>query len=123
MDQIMFNSDNLIIGKVRIFNVYRFWLHILAYSIFIVLVFCRRSKFVFISLNRMQISELLIGRKNINLNEIYYQYFLMKDGNHNGNKVTVTRKWYMTLYYPKMHPHTKFGMPNSKNIRDMPGTQ
>ena len=38
-------------------------------------------------------------------------------------KVTVTRKWYMTLCYPKMHPHTKFGIPNSKNIRDMLWTQ
>ena len=31
----------------------------------------------------------------------------------------MTRKWYMTLGYPKMNPHTKFGLPNSKNIRDM----
>ena len=38
-------------------------------------------------------------------------------------KVTVTRKWYMTLCYPKMHPHIKFGIPNSKNIRDMLWTQ
>ena len=38
-------------------------------------------------------------------------------------KVTVTRKWYMKLHYPKMHPHTKFGIPNSKNIRDMLQTQ
>ena len=38
-------------------------------------------------------------------------------------KVTVTGKWYMTLHYPKMHPHTKFGIPNSKNIRDMLGAQ
>ena len=38
-------------------------------------------------------------------------------------KVTVTRKWYMTLRHPKMHPHTKFGIPNSKNIKDMLGTQ
>ena len=38
-------------------------------------------------------------------------------------KVTVTRKWYMTLRYPKMHPHTKFGIPNSKNIRDMLWTE
>ena len=29
----------------------------------------------------------------------------------------MTRKWYMTLRYPKMHPHTKFGIPNSKNMR------
>ena len=38
-------------------------------------------------------------------------------------KVTVTRKWNMTLRYPKMQPHTKFGIPNSKNIRDMLRTQ
>ena len=38
-------------------------------------------------------------------------------------KVTVTRKWNMTLRYPKMYPKTKFGIPNSKNIRDMPRTQ
>ena len=38
-------------------------------------------------------------------------------------KVTVTQKWYMTLHYPMMHPHTKFGIPNSKNIRDMLRTQ
>ena len=38
-------------------------------------------------------------------------------------KVKVTRKWYMTLRYPEMHPHTKFGIPNSKNIRDMLWTQ
>ena len=38
-------------------------------------------------------------------------------------KVTVTQKWYTTLHYPKMHPHTKFGIPLSKNIRDMLGTQ
>ena len=34
-------------------------------------------------------------------------------------KVTVTRKWYPTLRHPKMHPHTKFGIPTSKNIGDM----
>ena len=28
-------------------------------------------------------------------------------------KVTVTRKWYMTLPYSKMHPYTKIGIPNS----------
>ena len=38
-------------------------------------------------------------------------------------KVTVTRKWYMTLRYPKTHHNTKFGIPNSKNIRDMLRTQ
>ena len=34
-------------------------------------------------------------------------------------KVTVTRKWYETLRNPKMHPHTEFGIPTSKNIGDM----
>ena len=37
-------------------------------------------------------------------------------------KVIVTRKWYMTLCYPKMHPHTKFGIPNSKNMSYAPDT-
>ena len=37
--------------------------------------------------------------------------------------VTVTQKWYMTLCYHMMHPHTKFGIPTSKNIRDMLRTQ
>ena len=31
-------------------------------------------------------------------------------------QVTVTRKWYATLRNPKMYPHTKFGIPTSKNI-------
>ena len=34
-------------------------------------------------------------------------------------KVTVTQLWYTTLHHPKMHPHTKFEIPNSNNIRDM----
>ena len=34
-------------------------------------------------------------------------------------KVTVTRKWYVTLRHPKIHPQTKFGIPTSKNIEDM----
>ena len=38
-------------------------------------------------------------------------------------KVTVTRKWYATLRHPKMHPHTKFGIPTSKNIGDMHRTR
>ena len=38
-------------------------------------------------------------------------------------KVTVTGKWYMTLRYPKMHPHTKFGIPTSKNIGEMDRTR
>ena len=38
-------------------------------------------------------------------------------------KVTVNRNWYATLCHPKMHPHTKFGIPTSKNIGDMHRTQ
>ena len=38
-------------------------------------------------------------------------------------KVTVTQKWYATLPHPKMHPHTKFGIPHSKNIGDMDRTR
>ena len=38
-------------------------------------------------------------------------------------KVTVTRKLYMTLRHLKMHPHTKFEIPTSNNIRDMLRTQ
>ena len=38
-------------------------------------------------------------------------------------KVTVTQKWYATLRHPKMYPHTKFGIPISKNIGDMLRTQ
>ena len=38
-------------------------------------------------------------------------------------KVTVTRKWYATLRHPKMHRHTKFGIPNSKNVGDMQRTR
>ena len=38
-------------------------------------------------------------------------------------KITVTRKWYVTLCHPKMHLHTKFGIPTSKNIGDMHGTR
>ena len=34
-------------------------------------------------------------------------------------KVTVTRKWYVTLRHPKMHLQTKFGIPTSKNIGDI----
>ena len=34
-------------------------------------------------------------------------------------KVTVTQKWFVTLKHPKMHLHTKFGIPISKNIGDM----
>ena len=38
-------------------------------------------------------------------------------------KVTVTRKWYVTLHHPKMYKHTKFGILTSKNKRVMLGTQ
>ena len=38
-------------------------------------------------------------------------------------KVTVTRKWYATLRHPKMHSHTKFGIPTSKNKGDMHRTR
>ena len=34
-------------------------------------------------------------------------------------KVTVTQLWYATLCHPKMHPHTKFEIPTSNNVRDM----
>ena len=35
----------------------------------------------------------------------------------------MTRKWYATLPHPKMYPHTKFGIPTSKNIGDMDQTR
>ena len=38
-------------------------------------------------------------------------------------KVKVTRKWYATLRHPKIYPHTKFGIPTSKNIGDMHRTR
>ena len=38
-------------------------------------------------------------------------------------KVTVSHKWYKTLHHPKMHSHTKIGIPISNNIRDMLLTQ
>ena len=38
-------------------------------------------------------------------------------------KVTVTQLWYATLCHLKMHPHTKFGIPTSKNIGDMHRTR
>ena len=34
-------------------------------------------------------------------------------------KVTVTQLWYATLRHSKTHPHTKFEIPTSNNIRDM----
>ena len=33
-------------------------------------------------------------------------------------KVTVTRNWYATLRFAKMHPRTKFVIPISNNTRD-----
>ena len=48
---------------------------------------------------------------------------ILKTGSEVKVKVTVTQKWYMALRYPKMHPYTKIGIPNSKNISDMLGTQ
>ena len=35
----------------------------------------------------------------------------------------MTRKWYATLRHLKMYPHTKFGIPTSKNIGDMDRTR
>ena len=35
----------------------------------------------------------------------------------NSNELTVTRKLYMTLHHPKLHPHTKSGIPTSNNMR------
>ena len=37
--------------------------------------------------------------------------------------VKVTQKWYAILRYPKMYPHTKFGIPTSMNIGDMDRTR
>ena len=31
----------------------------------------------------------------------------------------MTQKWFVTFRHPKMHLHTKFGIPISKNIGDM----
>ena len=36
---------------------------------------------------------------------------------------SVTQKWYATIHYRKMHPHTKFGMPTLNYIRDIHQTQ
>ena len=38
-------------------------------------------------------------------------------------KVKVTQKWYVTIHQPKMHLHTKIGIPISKNTGDMHQTQ
>ena len=35
-------------------------------------------------------------------------------------KVTMTQGWNTTLRYPKMHPHTEFGIPTSNNKRYAP---
>ena len=34
-------------------------------------------------------------------------------------KVIVTQGWHTTLCHPKIHPHAKFGIPTSNNLRDM----
>ena len=34
-------------------------------------------------------------------------------------KVTVTQLWHGTLCHSKMHPHIKYEIPTSNNIRDM----
>ena len=36
------------------------------------------------------------------------------------SEVTVTQLWYGTLHHSKMHPHTKFEIPTSKNMRYAP---
>ena len=33
--------------------------------------------------------------------------------------VKATQKWYVMLRHPKLHPHSKFGIPTFNNIRDM----
>ena len=38
-------------------------------------------------------------------------------------KITVTKGWYATLCHPKIHAHTKFGIPTSNNIRFILRTQ
>ena len=35
-------------------------------------------------------------------------------------KGTVTQVWYATLCHPKMHPHTKFEIPTSNNMKYAP---
>ena len=37
-------------------------------------------------------------------------------------KVTVTQLWSVTLHHPQMHPHTKFEIPISNNMRYAPDT-
>ena len=53
------------------------------------------------------------------IKEICSRYYYSKNEVKVKFKVSVTRKWYTTLHNPKMHPHTKFGIPTSNNIRDM----
>ena len=38
-------------------------------------------------------------------------------------KVTLIQNWYGTLRHPKMYLLTKFGIPTSKNIKDMHQTR
>ena len=35
----------------------------------------------------------------------------------------MAQKWYRTPRHPKMYPHTKFGIPTSKNLGDMHWTR
>ena len=38
-------------------------------------------------------------------------------------KVKMIQLWYATLRHPKIHPHTKFEITTSNNIRDLLGTR
>ena len=56
-------------------------------------------------------------------NNMRYAYDMIFLKTRSEVKVTVTRKWYATLNHPIMHPHTKFGIPTSKDMGDMHWTQ
>ena len=45
--------------------------------------------------------------------QIIYEICSWKDYCRNKSR---SQNWYMTLCYPKMQPHTKFGIPSSNNI-------
>ena len=57
--------------------------------------------------------------KSISVAQTDRHFITLKTKSEVKVKVTVTRKWYAILRHPKMHPHTKFGIPTSKNIGDM----
>ena len=61
--------------------------------------------------------------ENPTSNNIRYALDTIILKNRSEVNVPVTRKWYATLRHPKMYPHTKFGIPTSKNIRDMDRTR